>query len=217
MADRIAALIPAAGAGERLGRGPKAFVELAGRSLLRWSVERLASFAAEVVVAVPAGAEERARELVPEAAVIAGGATRQATVAALLDRTDCPFVLVHDAARPFLAADVRARVVAAARASGAATASLALRDTVVAVDTGETVDRDRLRAIQTPQAFARDLLLEAHAHAARTGASATDDTGLVRRLGRDVTLVEGSPWLLKITTPEDLRVAAGLAGAWRDA
>jgi 2-C-methyl-D-erythritol 4-phosphate cytidylyltransferase len=180
-------------------------------------VERLAPFAAEVVVAVPVGAEARARELAPEALVIAGGATRQATVAALLGRTDCRWVVVHDVARPFLAADVLARVVAGARTSGAATASLALRDTVVAVDSGETVDRDRLRAIQTPQAFARELLLEAHSDAAEAGVSATDDTGLVRRLGRDVTLVEGSPWLLKITTPEDLRLAAGLAGAWRDA
>lgn len=216
MDDPPTALIPAAGAGERLGRGPKAFVEVAGVTLIARAVRTLSRLAGHVVVAVPPGrVSSSAAELAP-ARVIAGGDTRQETVARLLAAAEGDLVVVHDAARPFLPAEVFRRVVDAARRSGAATAAVAVRDTVVEADTGETVDRSRLQAVQTPQAFRRAVLVEAHRRARTDGVAATDDAGLVRAYGHPVDLVEGSPWLLKITTPDDLAIAEALAHAWRD-
>lgn len=216
VAGGVAALIPAAGAGERLGRGPKAFLPLGGRTLLEWAVAAFSPWADDVLVAVPPDHVQRARELVAGARVIAGGPSRQETVRRLLAATDAQWVLVHDAARPFLPRAVRDGVLRGAQDTGAATAAVALRDTVVDAASGQTVDRDRLRAVQTPQAFARDLLMEAHRVALDQGEHATDDTALVRSLGTAVRLVEGSPWLLKITTPADLDLAEAMQAVWRE-
>ncbi len=210
----VAGLLAAAGQGLRLAAGPKAFVAVGDRTLLQWAVLALQDVVDEVVVAVADGDEARARALVPGVRVIAGGASRQATVARLVHATHAEVVLVHDAARPFLPEAVARRVVAAARAAGAASAALRLADTIVEVDTGVTLERDRLRAIQTPQGFLRSVLEEAHGRARAEGFEATDDAALVRRLGRQVELVEGSPLLHKITTPDDLRLAAALEELW---
>ena len=212
--DRVAGLVAAAGLGTRLAAGPKAFVRVGDRSLLQWAVAGLEPVVDEVVVAVGADDVARARAQVPAATVVPGGRTRQETVERLLGATGAAFVLVHDAARPFLPAAVARRVLAAARESGAATAALPVTDTIVDADTGETLPRERLRAVQTPQGFERRLLEEAHARASQEGVEATDDAALVRRLGRGVRLVEGSPLLHKITTPEDLRLAAALEALW---
>lgn len=214
MADSVAALVPAAGAGDRLGLGPKAFVVVGEASLLEWSLRSLSTAVDEVVVAAPEGAEERARQVAPHARVIAGRDTRQATVRALLEATEATWVCVHDAARPFLPGDIRDAVLAAGRRTGAASVALAVRDTVVDARDGSVVDRQYLRAVQTPQVFARELLQRAHREAEAVGATATDDAALVRRLGHPVELVDGSEWLFKITTPEDLRIARALVGAW---
>lgn len=210
----MAGLVAAAGLGTRLAAGPKAFVRVGDRSLLQWAVAGLEPVVDEIVAAVGADDVARARAQVPAVTVIAGGDSRQETVARLLAVTGAAYVLVHDAARPFLPASVARRVLAAAREGGAATAALAVADTIVDADTGETLARERLRAVQTPQGFERGLLEEAHARAAEEGATATDDAALVRRLGRRVRLVEGSPLLHKITTPEDLRLAAALEALW---
>lgn len=211
---RVAGLVAAAGLGTRLAAGPKAFVRVGDRSLLQWAVAGLEPVVDEIVVAVGADDVARARAQVPVVSVVPGGRTRQETVERLLGATGAAFVLVHDAARPFLPAAVARRVLAAARECGAATAALAVADTIVDADTGETLPRERLRAVQTPQGFERSLLEEAHARASQEGVAATDDAALVRRLGRDVRLVEGSPLLHKITTPEDLRLAAALEALW---
>lgn len=213
-APAVAGLVAAAGQGTRLAAGPKAFVRVGDRSLLQWAVEGLRAVADEVVVAVAEEDVARARAQVPAARVVAGGRTRQETVASLLRATRAAHVLVHDAARPFLPAAVARRVLAAARESGAATAALAVADSIVDAETGASLPRERLRAVQTPQGFERRLLAEAHARAAEQGVLATDDAALVRRLGRSVRLVEGSPLLHKITTPEDLRLAAALEALW---
>lgn len=210
----MAGLVAAAGSGTRLAAGPKAFVRVGDRSLLQWAVAGLTDVVDEIVAAVAAEDVARAGALVPGATVIAGGSTRQDTVARLLAATHARYVLVHDAARPFLPAAVALRVLEAARRDGAATAAQAVADTIVDAETGETLPRERLRAVQTPQGFERQLLLEAHARAAREGVAATDDAALVRRLGRPVRLVPGSPLLHKITTPEDLRLAAALEALW---
>ena len=213
-APRVAGLLAAAGQGLRLAAGPKAFVTVGGRTLLQWAVDAIAVAVDEVVVAVAEPDVARARRLVPYARVVAGAGTRQGTVARLVRSTTAELVLVHDAARPFLPAAVARRVLEGARRHGAATASLALADTIVDIDSGATLDRERLRAVQTPQGFVRSLLDEAHARAEAERFVATDDAALVRRLGRHVELVEGSPLLHKITTPDDLGLASAIRELW---
>jgi 2-C-methyl-D-erythritol 4-phosphate cytidylyltransferase len=119
-------------------------------------------------------------------------------------------VLVHDAVRPFITPTLVARVLAAAGRTGAATCGLAVRETVKRVRedvVDATLDRAGLWLIQTPQAFRRDLLWEAHDKARRGGYAGTDDAVLVERLGGRVAVVPGLAGNLKITTPGDLRVA----------
>jgi 2-C-methyl-D-erythritol 4-phosphate cytidylyltransferase len=220
MPDAVAALVPAAGVGARLGLGPKAFVRVGGRPLLAWAVAALAPCVDELIVAAPDGALDQALAIARAAAgatpvrLIAGGATRQATVERLARATDATFVLVHDAARPFLdAATVRA-CVASARAHDACSVGRPVADTLVRTRDGAPVDRSALTAVQTPQGFRRSLLLRAHAAAAaRGGEEATDDAGLVRRLGAAVAWVEGGAHLFKVTGPDDLALAEAWAAA----
>lgn len=212
----LAALLPAAGSGVRLGLGPKAYVQLGGVTLLEHAVTALVDLVDEVIVAVPAGTEATARELLGgTATVVVGGSSRQATVRALLAATTADVVLVHDAARPFVPAAVVERVVAAVARVGAATAALPVADTIVSVADGAVVPRDALRAVQTPQGFRRELLARAHDAAMTAGAEATDDAALVRLLGAPVALVEGSPLLHKITTEADLALGEALLALWR--
>lgn len=212
----------AAGRGERLGGDrPKAFVEVAGRTLLRRSAEALASCPSvgALIIVAP---EHLLREAGDEAwgtgklrAVVAGGATRQDSVRAGLAETVAAdeVVLVHDAARPFVTSELVTRVVEAARASGAAIPVAPVVDTIKRVRAGrvgETVDRESLGAAQTPQGFDRRLLLRAYAAAARDGVALTDEAMAMERVGRPVTAVPGSVRNFKITTAEDLDRARAL-------
>ncbi len=201
---RVAALVPAAGEGSRLGLGPKAFVRVAERTLIEHAAALLAADADEVLIAVPEGWQDEARLLVPAARVLAGGATRQETVELLADATDAEWLVVHDAARPLTPGDVVRRVLQAARRSGAASAVLEVADTLHDTALDVPVARDDLRAVQTPQAFARELLLQAHRSARAAGIVATDDAQLVRAAGGTVALVAGSAWSYKLTRPSDL-------------
>lgn len=217
MTEAVAALVPAAGGGVRLGMGPKAFVRVGGRPLLAWTVAALAPWVDELVVAAPAAALDEARTIALAAAggtpvrLVAGGATRQATVERLARATEATFVLVHDAARPFLDAATVGACVASVRAHDACSVGRPVADTLVRTRDGAPVDRSVLTAVQTPQGFRRSLLLRAHAAAAeRSGEEATDDAGLVRRLGVDVAWVAGGAHLFKVTGADDL----ALAEAW---
>lgn len=212
---RTAALIPAAGSGTRLGRGPKAFVEVGGLSLLARSVACLWPHVDEVLVALPAGMQ------LPDgmqARAITGGDTRQASVSALLEATDADIVLIHDAARPFLPARVIQDVTAAAWEVGAATAALPVADTLVQAahgqEWGTLTPREGLWAVQTPQGFRRAALLAAHESAYDEGHAATDDAGLIARLGQRVALIPGDARLFKVTTPGDLALAEAVALVW---
>ncbi|BDP42677.1 2-C-methyl-D-erythritol 4-phosphate cytidylyltransferase [Deinococcus aetherius] len=214
LAGRAAALIPAAGSGTRLGRGPKAFVEVAGRSLLARSVAALAPLVDEVLVALPEG-----QDLPPgvPARAITGGATRQESVRRLLRATSAEVVLVHDAARPFLPSRVVHALLEAIPETGAATAALPVADTLVRGEAGRwggLVPREGLWAVQTPQGFRRELLLRAHEAAHAGGFGATDDAGLVAWLGGEVVLVPGDARLFKVTTPGDLALAHAVASLW---
>ncbi|MDT4974462.1 MAG: 2-C-methyl-D-erythritol 4-phosphate cytidylyltransferase [Pseudonocardiales bacterium] len=216
----VAAMRVAAGDGQRLGAGvPKAFCEVAGQTLLEHAAARFVAHpdVHDLVVVAPPSLVESAAALVPTAAVVAGGRTRQESVerglAALPDDVDA--VLVHDVARPFVPAEVISRVVAAL--SGGAEAVipvLPVVDTVKRVDESdvvvETLDRTSLRAVQTPQGFRRAVLVAAHAAAG--GSAVTDDAALVEAFGVRVVVVEGADELFKITRPWDLALAALVAG-----
>ena len=224
----VAAIVVAAGSGSRLGAAiPKALVEVAGVPLVVRAVARLAAGGVtEAVVVVPAD-ERAAFEAVLAGAPIpvvitAGGAERQHSVANGLaalpasgaDEWSEQVVLVHDAARAFVPAEVVARVIAAVReGADAVIPAVAVSDTIREVhDAGSTVvDRSRLRAVQTPQGFRRGVLAEAHAALADTGTVVTDDAAAAEYLGSVVAFVEGSRRSFKVTDPFDLLVAEALA------
>ena len=216
MSGAVTALVPAAGRGVRLGADvPKAFVALCGRSLLWRAVHGLLESGCidEVVVAVAAEDAGHAADAlagVDRVQFVTGGAQRSDSVRAALDAVPgIDVVLVHDAARCLTPASVIRDVVAAVRAGHHAVVPvLPVTDTVKQVDAGgavvATVDRSALRVAQTPQGFDAALLRRAHA---ANGAPATDDAGLVERLGERVMTVPGHPHAFKITTPFDLAVA----------
>ena len=225
----VGVVVVAAGSGTRLGAElPKAFVPLRGRPLLGYALDtvaRLPGLAALVVVAPPGLADPTGPswagvDLPAGAVVVAGGASRTDSVAAgLAGLGDVDVVLVHDAARCLTPLEVFERVVEAVRRGAAgAVPGIALVDTVKAVDaqgviTG-TPDRASLRAVQTPQGFAREVLVAAYAG----GSAATDDAALVELGGHHVVVVEGDPMAFKVTTRDDLehaeRVLALRASTW---
>jgi 2-C-methyl-D-erythritol 4-phosphate cytidylyltransferase len=216
----VAVLLPAAGAGVRLGPGgPKALRLLGGEPLLVHAVRRVAAAPSVrlIVVAAPAADVEAVRELLaPVAAVtvVPGGAQRQESVAAALAAVppDVPIVLVHDAARALTPPALIEAVAAAVRAGRPAVIPvLPVVDTIKEVGPGEvvhgTVDRSVLRSVQTPQGFRHDVLVAAHAAATDP---LTDDAGLVEKAGVEVTCVAGSELAMKVTRPLDLILAEAL-------
>jgi 2-C-methyl-D-erythritol 4-phosphate cytidylyltransferase len=222
----VAVLVPAAGAGLRLGPGgPKALRLLDGEPLLVHAVRRVAAAPSVrlIVVAAPATEVEAVRELLAPVApvtVVSGGAERQQSVAAALAAVppDLAIVLVHDAARALTPPQLFEEVAAAVRGGlPAVIPVLPVVDTIKEVGPAsgpvigevvlETVDRSVLRSVQTPQGFRRDLLVAAH------GAGLdphTDDAGLVEKAGVVVSCVPGSELALKITRPLDLILAEAL-------
>jgi 2-C-methyl-D-erythritol 4-phosphate cytidylyltransferase len=210
----VAVVIPAAGLGLRLGAGkPKALHELAGKPLLWhcWQNVAAAPSVGAIIIAAPADAIDFVRGIAPDAIVVAGGATRRESVAAALAAVPADFdiILVHDAARALTPPELIEAVADAVRSGyDAVIPGLPVVDTIKEVS-GEgrvvaTVDREPLRAVQTPQGFRRSVLAKAHASAA---GEHTDDAGMVERLGVAVHTVAGHPRALKITTPWDLVVA----------
>jgi 2-C-methyl-D-erythritol 4-phosphate cytidylyltransferase len=218
------AIVPAGGLGTRMGsRRPKQYLRLGGAPILVATLRVLARARGleGVVVAVPGAHVEATSRLlaasrVPKIVdVVAGGVDRQESVWRALQRVpeSARWVVVHDAVRPFITAALVEQVRAAA-AHGAATCGMPVRETVKRVKDGaieSTVERVGLWLTQTPQAFTRALLWEAHEKARRDGFAGTDDAVLVERLGTTVVMVPGLPQNLKITTPEDLRTARAWA------
>lgn len=215
------AIVPAGGSGSRIGaRHPKQYLALAGTPLLVLTLRALlGSTAIEgVVLAVPLDRVQMTRRLlaryeVPRVlAVVAGGDERQSSVRRALDAVpaQAELIVVHDAVRPFITRDLVDRVLAAAREHGAATCGIEVRETVKRVSdraVEATLDRNGLWLTQTPQAFRRSVLREAHDQAQRDGFRGTDDAVLVERLGGRVIMVPGLPENLKITTVQDLGAA----------
>ncbi|MFF8616257.1 2-C-methyl-D-erythritol 4-phosphate cytidylyltransferase [Streptomyces sp. NPDC015350] len=227
---RTAAVIPAAGRGVRLGPGaPKALRALGGTPMLIHAVRAMAasrSVSLVVVVAPPDGAGE-VKNLLDEHAlpertdylVVPGGGTRQESVRLGIEALpeDVSAVLVHDAARPLVPVDTVDAVIEAVREGAPAVVpALPLADTVKEVEPGApgeaepvlgTPVRARLRAVQTPQGFDRETLVRAHAAVAVDGDGATDDAGMVERLGAPVVVVPGHEEAFKVTRPLDLVLA----------
>jgi 2-C-methyl-D-erythritol 4-phosphate cytidylyltransferase len=210
------ALLVAAGRGERLGaEGPKAFVVLAGRPMLEWSLDALRVVPAveRIVVALPPDVPAPAGTI-----GVSGGTARSHSVRAALaaagELPDDEPVIVHDAARPLATPELFERALGALAASGADAVVAAARvsDTIKRASgddlrVAETLDRSELWAVQTPQAFRRGALARALAQPDDVLAAATDDAGLLERVGGRVHVVESPADNLKVTTPLDLRLA----------
>jgi 2-C-methyl-D-erythritol 4-phosphate cytidylyltransferase len=207
-------VIAAAGSGQRLGAGgPKAFVELAGRPLLEWTLEALqgAASIAEVIVAAPPGSESRVSEL--GVLAVAGGEHRSQSVAKALELAGEELIVVHDAARPLVTpglVDAVVEELAAEEGAAGVIAASRVTDTIKEAS-GEgrverTLDRSRLWAVQTPQAFRAEVLREALSEPEAL-AGATDEAMLVERGGGVVLIHSAPPENIKVTTPHDLRAA----------
>jgi 2-C-methyl-D-erythritol 4-phosphate cytidylyltransferase len=206
--------------------GPKALVVLNGKTLLERAVHAFVGIADEIIVALP---ESHLEMTLPDGVKrVLGGLSRQDSVQNLLEASTHEIVLIHDAARPFLALEILRATLEAVLEVGAATVALPAADTLVleaqvsgegaghrsSPTWGTLLDRLRVHAIQTPQGFRRELILEAHQRATLEGVTATDDAGLVARLGLPVALVTGDPRLFKVTRPGDYALAEAFARVW---
>ncbi len=226
--SRIAAILPAAGLGTRMGaETPKQFLELDGVPLVIFTLRRLVACPAITDLYVAAREEEVAslEEKIAHARlgrpvrVVRGGETRQQSVANALSQvaSATEIVLVHDAVRPFVTREQVERVIAEARSRGAGILGIPAIDTIKEVKRSSlpedmalinaTIPRERIVLAQTPQAFSFALLKEAFARAEQDGVTASDEAALVERLGRDVYVVLGSERNFKLTRPADIDLA----------
>jgi 2-C-methyl-D-erythritol 4-phosphate cytidylyltransferase len=207
MSENVWGIVVAAGSGARYGSA-KQYEVLRGRRVLDWARQALRTNVEGVVMVVP---EDRLGQLEPGAnAVVAGGATRSASVraglAAVPDRVE--IIVIHDAARPLArSALVRSVIDAVRNGADAAVPGIDVTDTIRSRE-GGVLDRSQLVAVQTPQAFRADILRRAH----EGEPEATDDSSLVEAIGGSVVIVEGQPDNFKITTPSDLKIAGFLLG-----
>ena len=222
----VNAVIVAAGKGHRMRHDrPKQFLPLAGRPLLLRTLDRFArvDVIRRVVVVTSAADRAECRALLDAdgprttpAVVVEGGARRQDSVRCGLAALDaaCDIVVIHDAARPFVNVETIAHSIRAAAETGAALVATPARDTLKRVGPNATVSatlsRQDVWLAQTPQTFQVDLIREAHRRAQEQGVTATDDAGLVERLGRPVRVVPGDALNFKITTRDDLILAEAL-------
>jgi 2-C-methyl-D-erythritol 4-phosphate cytidylyltransferase len=206
----VSVLIPAAGSGQRLGLGPKAWLTLDGKPVIDWVCAKAAQLGDEILVACPAGTPA------PQGCVrIEGGSTRQDSVRRLTRAATRPWVLLWDAARPFGSVQLAQAVLRKAR-DGGASGAFVLNE----VPAGLVQDQRLVQALpagsvaafQTPQAFRRELLLEVMDHAAAQGWQAQSAVELVLRAGHDVGMVPGEKLNIKLTTTEDWQLAQHLRG-----
>ncbi len=224
----ITAILPAAGLGTRMGaETPKQFLELDGVPIVILSLRRVAAcpLITDIIVATRADNVERLEARIREekftqpVRVIKGANSRQGSVAQALNLVgdDTELVLVHDAVRPFVAVELITRVIEEARHHKAAILGVPAMDTVKEVKRASlpkdvalitaTVPRERIVLAQTPQVFETRLLKEAFALAEGDGLNASDEAGLVERMGHDVFVVQGSERNIKITKPADMELA----------
>lgn len=226
---RTGAIVVGAGHGRRLGGIEKAFLSLGGRPLLVHAVAALEQAPGVDVISLVLAETSIARGRVISqecgwrkvSAIVAGGRERADSVrAGLRALTDCEWVLIHDAARPFLTGDLICAGLVAAQVTGAATAALPVRDTLKLIleddadgaggTVRQTVDRRALWAAQTPQVFRTSVLWAAYTAAGALASTYTDDASLVEAMGCSVRVFAGAVENMKITLPQDVAVAEAL-------
>lgn len=226
---RVAAIVPAAGSGTRMGtKTKKQFLALAGIPLLGHALKTLETcpVVRSIVIVAGPGEEDYCRSAVVEklglnkvAAIVPGGKERQDSVYSGLLALSPEFdiIVVHDGARPLFSLNILESVIAAAQTHGAAACAVPAKDTVKLADENNfvtrTLPRNRTWLVQTPQAFRRELIMEAHRRARADNLLTTDDTALVESIGGQVKIVMGSYENIKITTPDDLELAAAIIRA----
>lgn len=226
--SKASALIPAAGSGERFGRSyNKVFAEVAGRPVLAHTlaVFEVCDAIDQIVLVVGKNDIEAAGDIVHRfrlskvTDIVEGGALRQDSVRAGLERAIGDIIAIHDGARPMVSTEIIEESIRVAADKGACVAAVPVIDTIKSVSANGTVsgtiDRDSLYAIQTPQTFKSQIIREAYARAYADGVYATDDAALVERIGGEIAIVPGSYDNIKITTPSDIDLAMMKLGAGR--
>ncbi len=224
--DKFTALIPAAGQGRRMKSYlNKQFILLKGMPIIVHTLRVFqdAGVISDIVLVCASGEEEYYRqeillnyEILKPTVVVAGGSERQDSVycglKAINESSD--FVMIHDGARPLLTADLINRLAEEVKVTGAVVAGVPVKDTIKRTDAGgiitDTLTREKLWSIQTPQVFRLDLIKQAHEQAKAAEFLGTDDAALVERLGVPVKVIPGSYENIKITTPEDIVVAEAI-------
>lgn len=218
-----AAIIVAAGSGQRFGNAGKSFAPLSGKPMSWWSLQAASDAISvdEIVLVCGEHSRDSASALVrafPSSkpiSLVIGGARRQDSALAGIAATSpqTTLVAIHDAARPMVTGALFDDVLAAAARYGAAITAVPVSDTIKRVDDDlvlETIPREHVVRVQTPQAFRRQLLLDAFARAIQTGQSVTDEATLIEQTGGQVHVVAGSVSNIKVTFPEDLVIAEAL-------
>ncbi len=223
---RISAIIPAAGSGTRIGGSiKKQFLKLQGKEVLNWTIEALLELYTfvEIIIVVPQNEMDEVFEKVTNwfplennIKVVCGGATRQASVYNGLSHLEkeVDLVLIHDGVRPFIPKQLTLKAISDLSLSmtlEGLIAGMKVTDTLKKVDVdlsiAETVDRETIWAVQTPQIFKFQTLLDAHKFALQTQLSATDDAMLLELAGKKIGIFEGSADNIKITKPFDVKLA----------
>ena len=214
----VTAIITAGGLGSRMGSAlPKQFIDVKGKPILAYSLLTFENCPRinEIILTSPAGYEEITRgtaekyKISKVTKVITGGDTRQQSVYYALQAEDGGgVVIIHDAARPFVTEDEILRVIDTAEISGAGAVGVPVTDTIKICDENgfavQTLPRDTLWQVQTPQAFLSHIIKEAHKRARENGICVSDDTELADRIGRPTRIIMGNYANIKITTKEDL-------------
>lgn len=225
---RTIVIIPAAGMGSRMGHKKKNYIKILGRPVLAHTLapfESCANINAIIIVVPRSDVDYCQKHIVKKfgftkvVAVVIGGSERQHSVSNGI-KAALPFdpavIMVHDGARPLVTESIIEETLRATRSCGAAICAIPVKDTIKESLSGyvkATIERDALRAVQTPQAFKRDIIVEAYRLAQEDGVLCTDESALVERTGAKVRIVCGSYENIKITTPEDLAVASSIMRA----
>ncbi|WP_447971126.1 2-C-methyl-D-erythritol 4-phosphate cytidylyltransferase [Nitrospira sp. M1] len=226
MSSHVAAVVPAAGRGARMGGAtPKQFLSLGDIPLLVHSLQTLDAVEAisEIIVVIPEADRQYCQEAVVDrfhiqkvSQIVPGGRRRQDSVrhGVLALKTIPDVVVVHDGVRPFVSREIVEQAVESALKHGAALVAIPMKDTVKRVNEHRVVEatlsREQLWLAQTPQVFRYSWLVEAHEMAEAKNIDATDDAGLVEQLGYPVTIVQGSVFNIKITRPEDIALGEAI-------
>lgn len=221
---KIVAIVPAAGSGSRMSdaKMPKQYLDLGGMTILEMTIEALSR--SDLIdgiypVLPPGDVNELSKKLLglfPKIKeVVAGGASRAESVQNGVVAAESDLVLIHDAARPFVSSSVIRRVVEAASEQGAATAALPVSDTLKEMDgnlIGESVNREKVLTIQTPQVFRRETLLDIYQKKSGSPGEWTDESSMAIEAGYQVAWVPGDPANFKITTDADYELSRRVLG-----